>query len=308
MKAAVCTRYGPPEVLEVREVAKPVPGSRDVLIRIRAAAVSYSEFAIRRGATRASLPLRIVVWLLIGYRGPRKSIMGLTLAGEVEATGRNVTRFKAGDRVFAYTTMRGGAYAEYARAPERSIIALTPANLTDDEAAALPYGGLIAMHYLRLAKLRPDQRVLVYGASGAVGTAAVQLAKHFGANVTAVCGPTNLDLVRSLGADTVLDYTKEDGPGEKRFDLVFDTVGKWRTSAFKVACRTALAPGGRYFSVDVGLPWPRKDSFLLLRELAEAGKLKAVIDRRYPLEQIVEAHRYAEQGHKKGNVILTMGR
>lgn len=306
MKAAVCTRYGPPEVLRVQDVPRPVPRAREVLVRIEAAAVSVSDCYIRSGIPSAPLAMRMAMWLLVGFRGPRRPILGAALAGTVEEAGRRVTRFRPGDRVHAFTLMRMGAYAQYARVAEKALLAHTPAGVSADEAAALPYGGLLALHSLRKVEIRPGDPVLVYGASGAIGTAALQLAKHFGAEVTAVCGTGNLELVRSLGADHVLDYTRDDTPGGRQYALVFDAVGRRRSSPLKAACQAALTPGGRYLSVDDGLPRLHKDGLALLTELAAAGTLKAVVDRRYPLEEAAEAHRYVEQRHKRGNVVLTL--
>jgi NADPH:quinone reductase-like Zn-dependent oxidoreductase len=306
MQAAVCTRYGPPEVLQVQEVPKPVAGAREVLVRVEAAAVSVSDCYIRSGIPAAPLAMRVMARVVIGFRRPRRPILGAALAGTVEATGRRVTHFRPGDRVHAFTMMRMGAYAQYARVKDGTLLAATPAGVSAEEAAAIPYGGLLALYWLRKAEVRPGDAVLVYGASGAIGTAALQLAKHFGAEVTAVCGPTNQELARSLGADAVLDYTREDTPGDRRFSLVFDAVGRRRTSPLKEALRTALTTDGRYLSVDDALPRLRKDDFALLTELAGAGRLKAVIDRRYSLEQLPEAHRYVEQRHKKGNVVITV--
>ncbi|HKP76756.1 MAG TPA: NAD(P)-dependent alcohol dehydrogenase [Longimicrobiaceae bacterium] len=306
MRAAICTRYGPPEVLEIRDVPRPSIGGRDLLVRVEAATVSVSDCYIRSGIPTASLAMRMAVRLMIGFRGPRRPIPGAALAGTVEETGRRVTRFRAGDRVHAFTMMRMGACAEYARVPEKSLVVATPDGVTAEEAAGIPYGGMLALHSLRKAEIRPGDPVVVYGASGAIGTAAVQLAKHFGAEVTAVCGTGNLELVRALGADAVLDYTRDDTPGDRRYALVFDAVGRRKTSPLKDALKTALTPGGRFLSVDDSLPRMRKDDFVLLTELAAAGTLKPVIGRRYPLEQIAEAHRYVEERHKQGNVVITM--
>ena len=304
MRAAVCTRYGPPEVLQVRDVPKPVPGRHDLLVKVQAAAVTVSDCYIRSMVPTAQLWFRVMGRIAMGLTRPRRPILGAVLAGEIEATGARVRRFRTGERVHAFTTMRMGAYAEYACVAESKIVADAPRNLTSAEAAALPYGGLIALHVLRRAGVGPAQRVLVYGASGSIGTAAVQLARHFGAHVSAVCGPTNCDLVRSLGADSVLDYTRDTLPAGERFDRVIDAVGRRKTSALKEAAQTALAPGGRYVSVDDSLPRFRPRDLVLLTELAEEGALKPVIDRRFPLDQIADAHRHVEQGHKKGNVIL----
>lgn len=306
MRAVVCTRYGPPEVLQVQEVATPVPGASDLLIRIHAATVTVSDTYIRSGVPTAKLWFRIMVRLMMGFRGPRRSIPGALLAGEVVQTGKRVTRFQVGDRVVAFTLLRMGCYAEYTRLPEQKLVTAAPANLSYEEAAAIPYGGLLASHFLDKQKIRPGQQVLIYGASGAIGTAAVQLAKHAGAEVTAVCGAGNLELVRSLGADHVLDYTREKTPGSRRFDLVFDAVGRRLSSELKVACQSALTPAGKYASVDDELWRPRLAELQPLMELAEAGVLKPVIDRCYPLEQAAEAHRHVEQRHKKGNVIITV--
>jgi NADPH:quinone reductase-like Zn-dependent oxidoreductase len=307
MRAAVCTRYGPPEVLQVREVDKPLPRRDEILIKIRATAVTSSDWFVRSAMPFAPLTIRVLIRLLVGMRRPRKPILGLVLAGDVERAGKSVQRFRAGDRVYAFTEFHMGAYAQYTCLRETGIVTSVPSSLTYEEAAAIVYGGLLALHYLRRGDVRSGHHVLIYGASGAVGTSAVQLAKHYGAHVTAVCGPTNVDLVKSLGADAVMDYTKVDTPGaDKRYDLVLDAVGKRKTSKLKDACSKALAPGGRYVSVDDGTPRMQATELALLTELVEAGKLKPVIDRHFPLEQIAEAHRYVEQDHKKGNVIVSV--
>jgi NADPH:quinone reductase-like Zn-dependent oxidoreductase len=308
VKAAVCTRYGPPEVLQVREVEEPRLGRRDVRIRIRATAVTASDCFIRSAIPKASLVMRIMVRLAIGITRPRRPIQGAVLAGEIEATSGGVTRFRVGERVWAFTTLRLGCYAQRTCLPESlPLLTPSPANLTDDEAAAIPYGGLLASSFLRRASIQPRERVLVYGASGAIGTCGVQLAKHLGAHVTAVCSTANLDLVRSLGADAVLDYTRDSLPAGHRYDVVFDAVGRRKTSALKVAGENALAPGGRAVSVDDRTPRLAGDELLRLKALVEAGALRPVIDRRYPLEEIAEAHRYVELGHKRGNVVITVG-
>ena len=307
MRAAVCTRYGPPEVLQLQDVDKPVPKGGEVLVKIHATTVTYSDWFIRTAVRSAPLTIQILMRLLVGIRRPRKPILGLVLAGEIEQTGPAVRRFRVGGRVYAFTNFHFGCYAQYTCLSETSPIASAPSNLSYEEAAAIPYGGLLGLYYLRKGNIRTGQQVLVYGASGAVGTSAVQLAKYFGAQVTAVCGTTNLELARSLGADTVIDYTKEDAlNGGKLYDLVLDAVGTRKTSMLKVACRNALAPGGKYISVDDGRPRFSASDLALLKEMVEAGKVKPVIDRRYPLEQIANAHRYVEQGHKKGNVVITV--
>lgn len=307
MKAAVCTRYGPPEVLRIEEVEKPVPKHDEVLIKIHASAVNSSDCFVRSGIPSAPLFMQLMMRTVVGFIGPRRRILGVVLAGEIEETGVAVQRFRTGDRVYAFTKLHFGGYAQYTCLPQKSTIGIAPSNLSYDEAAAIPYGGLLALHFLRRAKFRSGQCVLIYGASGAVGTSAVQLAKHFGAEVTAICGTKNLELVRSLGADVVIDYTQERTlNGGKLYDLVLDAVGKRKTSRLKVACKKALAPGGRYVSVDDGMPQLLTRDMTLLKEAVEAGRVRPVIDKRYSLEQIAEAHRYVELEHKRGNVIVTM--
>ncbi|HET9708908.1 MAG TPA: NAD(P)-dependent alcohol dehydrogenase [Gemmatimonadales bacterium] len=315
MKAAICTRYGPPEVLQIRDVPQPVPGRHDLLVKVHAAAVTVSETYIRSMVPTAQLWFRVLARLAMGITKPRQPILGAVLVGDVVATGSSVRRFRVGQRVYAFTTMRMGAYAEYACVKESKIVASAPQNLTAAEAAALPYGGLMALYCLRKAGVAAGQRVFIYGASGAIGTAALQIAKHQGAHVTAACGPTNLDLVRSLGADVVLDYTAASPPdplslrerGNELYDRVIDAVGRRKTSALKVAVQAALAPGGRYVSVDDSLPRFGPRDLVRLTEFAEQGALRPVIDRRYPLAQVADAHRYVELRHKKGNVILDIG-
>jgi NADPH:quinone reductase-like Zn-dependent oxidoreductase len=310
VKAIVCTKYGPPEVLQLREVEKPAPRNNEVLIRIHAAAVTVSDCLVRSG--KVNLLLWIPMRMFVGFRRPRRSVLGLELAGEIEATGKYVKRFAVGDQVFAFAGKRFGAYAEYACLPEDglcmpsdSLVALKPSNATYEEAAAVPSRGTLALYFLRKGNIQSGQRVLVYGASGGVGTFAVQLARYFGAEVTGVCSTANLELVKSLGAENVVDYTREDftNLGES-YDLIFDAVGKRYSS--RLQYKRALTPNGRYVSVDDGTPKIRIEDLVSLKELVEAGKIKPVIDRTYPLEQTAEAHRYVDKGHKKGHVVVTV--
>jgi NADPH:quinone reductase-like Zn-dependent oxidoreductase len=305
MKAIICTRYGPPEVLQLQEVEKPTPKPREVLIKIFATAVTASDCIIR--GFKVPRKFWLPMLLAIGFTRPRQPILGMVLAGEVESVGAEVTRFRQGDQVYAFNITRFGMYAEYTCLPENSVLALKPSNATYEEAAALPYGGMLALHFLRKGNVRSGQKVLIYGASGAIGTAAVQLARHFGAAVTGVCGTASVALVQSLGAEQVIDYTKEDAlPTGVSYDFIFDAVGKAKRSPLKLQCKAALAPHGIYLSVDDGRPQVSTEGLLFLKEVMEAGELKAVIDRRYPLEQTAEAHRYVDTGHKKGNVVITV--
>jgi NADPH:quinone reductase-like Zn-dependent oxidoreductase len=242
-----------------------------------------------------------------GFRAPRKGIIGMIAAGEIESVGLEVTAFKPGDKVFGMDGFRAGTYAEKVCWPASAALVLRPANLTYEESAALPYGGLIASFFMGRLKVQKGQRLLVYGASGAIGTSAVQLARHLGAEVTGVCSTANLELVRSLGATTVIDYTKDDfTQGGTRYDVIFDAVGKRKSAKAMVNAGAALASGGASMSVDDAFPRTKKSDLLVLKELAESGAFRSVIDRRYTLDEIVEAHRYVDLGHKKGNVIVTI--
>jgi NADPH:quinone reductase-like Zn-dependent oxidoreductase len=305
MKAVVCTAYGPPDVLRLSEVNAPRPRKNEVSIRVVATAVTASDCIIR--GLKLDAARRLVIRLLYGIRAPRV-ILGMIVAGDVEAAGRAVRSFKEGDQVFGMGGFHFGTYAEEVCWPANAALALRPANLTYDEAAALPYGGLLASHFLRRLNVQKGQRVLIYGASGAIGTSAVQLARHLGAEVTGVCSTANVELVRSLGAAAVIDYTREDfRRRDERYDLIFDAVGRRKSAQALAGSSAALALNGKRMSVDDGSPKVLTSDLLKLKQLAESGELRPVIDRRYSLEEIVEAHRYVDHGHKKGNVVVTVG-
>jgi NADPH:quinone reductase-like Zn-dependent oxidoreductase len=296
MKAIVCTAYGLPNVLQLQEVEKPAPSDDEVLIKICATTVTAGDVILR---SMTGLK-RIVFGLVFGLG--RNKILGHELAGEIEAVGTKVTRFKKGEQVFASAGSGGGAYAQYICLPEGGMVATKPANLSYEEAAAVPIGGNTALYILRKGNIHGGQEVLIYGASGSVGTYAVQLAKHFGAKVTGVCSTENLELVKSLGADKVVDYTQEDfTQRSETYHVVFDAVGKLPAARGK----RVLNESGVYLSVRS--PTREKpENLRFLKELIEAGEIRPVTDRRYPLERIVEAHRYVETGHKKGNVVITV--
>lgn len=322
MKAAVYERYGPPEVLELRDVPKPTPGDNEVLIKVHAASVSTGDWRAR--SLNVPAGFRLLSRLFFGVSRPRQPILGTELAGHIESVGKDVRRYKVGDEVFAYPGATMGCHAEYRCMAEGAEMALKPASLSYDEAAAMSFGGTTALVFFRRGKLRSGEKVLVNGASGSVGTAAVQLARHFGATVTGVCSTANQELVRSLGADHVIDYTRQDfSKNGETYDVIVDTVG---TAPFSRS-KSSLKEGGRLLLVmgamsDLLLiPWiamtsskrvvggpsaVSADDLRFLAGLAEAGAFRPVIDRRYPLEQIVEAHRYVDAGHKRGNVVITL--
>jgi len=323
MKAVVCPRYGAPDVLELREVAKPTPKDREVLIKVRATTVTSGDCRVR--SLNFPKGFGLIGPLALGMSKPRQPILGTELAGEIESVGKDVRKLKVGDQVFAFSGAAMGCYAEYKLMPEEGAVARKPANLTYEEAATLSFGGTTALSFFRRSKVQKGDDVLINGASGGVGTSVVQLAKHFGAEVTGVCSTGNLDLVRSIGADEVIDYTKEDFTQNGRaYDVIVDTVG---TAPFSRS-GGSLKKGGRLLLVLSTLPdtleglWVsmtsdkkviagpaagRQEDVRLLARLAESGEIKPVIDRRYPLEEIVEAHRYVDTGHKRGSVVIAVG-
>ena len=335
MKAIVCTKYGPPDVLQLQEVEKPTPKDNEVRIKIHATAVTASDGIIRGFKLPVWHPMGLLMGIVVGFKKPRNPILGLVFAGEVESLGKDVKRFQMGDQVYGFTGTQFGCYAEYTCLPEKSasilpitipsVMTLKPSNVTYEEAAAVPYGGMLALHFLNKGNIQSGQKVLIYGASGAIGTSAIQLARHhFGAEVTGVCSTTNLELVKSLGAEKVIDYTKEDfTKNGETYDVIFDTVGKTTFSG----CKGSLKEKGIYLlgvaglsqfvqmlwasmigskKVITGVPTDKMEDLIFLKQLIEAGELKSVIDRSYPLEQMVEAHRYVDKGHKKGNVVITV--
>lgn len=300
MKAIVATQYGGPEVLQLKEIEKPTPKDNEVLIKVHATTVTAADFRMRSFTVPAAvwIPAR----LALGITKPRQPIYGSELAGVVEAVGKDVTRFKVGDQVFASTlTENFGGYAEYKSLPEKAMMAIKPGNITYEEAAALPIGATTALRLLRKGNIQHGQKVLIYGASGSVGTYAVQLAKYFGAEVTGVCSTSNLEMVKSLGADHIIDYTKEDfSSREEHYDVIFDTVAKFPKSQYS----KVLASNGTFVSMAKLDTKEGMDNLIFIKELIEKGEVKAVIDRCYPLEDMVEAHRYMDMGRKKGNIVI----
>ena len=302
MKAIVATKFGTPDVLQLQEVPKPAPKENEILIKVRATTVTAGDIRMR------SLNVPPLFWLparlTLGFTKPKHPIYGMELAGEVEAIGKDVTRFKVGDPVFASTLAANfGGYAEYKTMPEDGLVLTKPRNMTHEEAAAVPIGGPTALRLLRKGKLQRGQRVLIYGASGSVGTYAVQIAKSYGAKVTAVCSTAHVELVKSLGADQVIDYTREDfSAGGAVYDAIFDTVGKCP----KAQAAKALKPNGKFITIAKLSTKQSLEELTVVKELVEAGQVRAVIGRCYPLEEMVEAHRYVDMGHKTGNVVITV--
>ena len=321
MKVMICTKYGSADVLKLTEVNKPVPKDNEVLVRVHATSVTAADYRIR--GLNVPTGFGILMRLVMGVTKPRQPILGANYAGTVEAVGSQVSLFKPGDSVFGTSGMRFGAYAEFICVPETSAILMLSEKMTYETGAVFPFGALTALEFLRdLGKIQKDQKILIYGASGAVGTAAVQLAKYYGADVTGVCSTANGDLVKSLGADSVIDYTQQDFTRNGvSYDIIFDTVGKTDFSR----CLLSLKENGRYLLAVAGLPmflrafWvslttskkvipgmagDNRGDLVFLKQLYDAGKIKSVIDRSYPFEQLPDAHRYAEAGHKKGNVVI----
>ena len=294
MRAVLFTRSGSADRLKLAEVPRPAPEPKEILVKVHAATVTRGDVVLRK--------LPFLLWRLFGFR--RKTMLGHEFAGEIETVGADVTLFEEGERVFGTTTgLTTGSYAEYICVPEQGVLATVPANITYEEAAPIPIGGLTALRFLRDGDIGSGKRVLVYGASGSVGTFAVQLATYFGAHVTGVCSTSNVELVKSLGADQVIDYTKQDfTEADQNYDIIFDAVGKGSPKSVK----RVLAENGSYVSVRSSTKKEKTEDLLFLRDLMEAGELKAVIDRRYALEQVPEAHRYVEKGHKRGNVVITV--
>jgi NADPH:quinone reductase-like Zn-dependent oxidoreductase len=324
MKAILHTKYGPPDELQLKEVEKPLHKDNEVLIKVHASTVTTTDCNIRN-LTFVPKSFRFIARMMFGFKKPKINILGLDLAGEVEAVGKGVTRFKTGDQVFGSTGTKFGAHAEYVCVAEEGVLAIKPPNMSFEQAAAISLAGNTALFFIRdLAKIQPGQKILIHGASGAIGTYAVQLAKYYGAEVTGVCSAANAEMVKSLGAGKVIDYTKEDfTKSDERYDFVFDVVGKTTFSQ----CKVLLKQNGIYLEnmlelkdmltmmwtsvfggkkIKGGVSTEKAENLIFFIELIESGKLKPVIDRSYPLEQAAKAFQYVEQGHKKGNVVIAV--
>jgi len=307
MKAAICTKYGPPEYVKIEEIQKPVPKDNELLIRVIYTTVQTGDCKLRNltgtagSKTKYNPIIKFIMRLIVGYNKPRNPVFGTELSGIVESVGKKVTKYKPGDEVIVMTDMKMGAHAEYIVWPEARLIAKKPDGVTPEQAAALTFGGIAALYYLRKSNIQKGQSILIYGASGAVGSSAVQLAKYFGALVTGVCGPGNVELVKSIGADYVIDYTKGNIEKiKKQYDVIFDSVGK----ISKKQCSNILRPGGKYITVLNGIALGKTKDLEFLTNLAGQGIYVPVIDTCFKLEEIVEAYKYVETGHKKGNVVL----
>lgn len=314
MKAIVCTKYGPPEVLQLQEVEKPDPKKNEICIKIHATTVTSSDCIVRNFNMPKWSPMGIMMGIAMGFGKPRNPILGMVAAGEVESAGKEVKRFNVDDQVVAYTVMsptktRFGTYAQYICIPEDWIVLPKPSNITYEEAAAIPYPAELAMFFLKKGNIQTRKNVLIVGASGSIGTTAVQIAKHYGASVTGVCSTANVELVKSLGTDAVIDYKKEDySKSGERYDLILDAVPQQVADrkTLKSQAKNSLTPDGQYISIDDGLAKVSYDDLAFILDLAKSGKFKPVIDRTYLLEQMAEAHQYVESGRKKGNVVITI--
>lgn len=310
MKAVICNKYGPPEVLQLAEVSKPVPKENEILIEIKASAVTASDIIIRS----SNIPMRykIPMRLMIGIFKPRKSIIGIVFSGKVESVGNKTKRFSPGDEVYGMTGLNLGTYAEYTCIKETDsntrCVSIKPKNISFEEATSAVYGGSLALQYIDIGNIKAKQNILIYGASSTSGIMAVQYGKYLGAKVTAVCSGKHMDFVKSLGADYVIDYTVTDTLDENiRFNFILDSVGKIKTSKLKENCKKALLNDGKYVSIDDGTLKLSSIRLDLLTNLIENEKIKPIVDKIYPLEEIVEAHKYVEKGHKKGGVAITIG-
>ena len=310
MKAIIAEQYGGPEVLKIKNIEQPIPKSNEVLIKIRATSVTASDVLIR--ALNGPFIYKLIVQLIFGFGKPRNPILGMVVSGTVAGKGKDVTKFNLGDDVFAYcsispTKHRFGSYAEYICLPQEWNLALKPTNINYKEAAAIPYGGLLASHLMKKTNIQKGDKVLIYGASGSIGTMALQIAKNAGAIVTSVCSSRNFELVESLGSDKVIDYTVRNAESQLEvYKYVIDAVGNSKSSILKEKSKLAIDNKGKYLSIDDDTPKTPQKAFLQLKELVEQGKLKPVIDKVYPMETIVEAHRYVEGGHKRGSVIINI--